>query len=231
VLAGTPGQIEGLFKSAEDGLVSRFLFYNFKSPVEWRDAGPTLGGVNLNQHFDGLSAEVLRLAEFLATNGEANFHLRKEQWDKLNDFGRECIGDVVCFVSEDMSSTAKRFGTILLRLSMILTVLRYYEYGEIAGDFHCSDEDFSIALALMEVLREHAVYTFRKLPKNGEIMDIGLKRFFNALPDDFQRKDAIALAETKFTIPERTADSWLARLKSKKLIENTRSGIYRKTRK
>jgi hypothetical protein len=70
-----------------------------------------------------------------------------------------------------------------------------------------------------EVFFEQAAHTFRKLPENGRLMDLGEKSFFNALPDDFQRKDAIALAATQFNIPERTSDSWLARLKSKKLME------------
>jgi hypothetical protein len=30
-LSGTPGQVENLIKSSEDGLFSRFIFYSFKS--------------------------------------------------------------------------------------------------------------------------------------------------------------------------------------------------------
>jgi hypothetical protein len=174
---------------------------------------------------------VLRLAGYLETNGEANFHLSKEQWQLLNEFGRESIGDVTCFVSEEMSSTAKRFGTILFRLSMILTVLRYFEHGEQSADFYCSDEDFRIALAMMMIFKEHSVFTFRKLPKNCGLMDPGLRQFYEALPASFLRKEAIGLATRQFNIPERTADSWLVRLKSKKLIEKVRNGSYSKTGK
>ena len=83
----------------------------------------------------------------------------------------------------------------------------------------------------MQVLREHSVFTFRNLPKNGGLMDPGLRQFYEALPASFLRKEAIGLATRQFNIPERTADSWLVRLKSKKLIEKVRNGSYSKTGK
>src|SRR5690606_32372956 len=79
-LAGTPGQVEGLIRSAEDGLFSRFLFYTFKSDVVWIDAGPTIGGVNLSRHFEYLSEKVFSFVEFLNSQPEIQFHLTTDQW-------------------------------------------------------------------------------------------------------------------------------------------------------
>jgi hypothetical protein len=227
-LAGTPGQVEGLIKSAEDGLFSRFLFYTFKSEPIWIDAGPTLRGVNLTQHFEGLSSKVLQMIDYLEANGKIEFHLTDPQWKKLNAFGNSAIKNMTAFVSEDLASTAKRFGLILYRISMILTALRYFENGEAETNFVCSDEDFEIALALMEVFKEHSIYMFQELPKSGKALEPALKLLFDALPANFQRKDAVCLSYSSFQIPERTTDLYLAKMVQAGVLHILRPGHYQK---
>lgn len=227
-LAGTPGQVEGLIKSAEDGLFSRFLFYTFKSEPIWIDASPTLGGVNLTQHFEDLSGLVLQMIDFLEANGKIEFHLTDPQWKKLNAFGNSAIKNMTAFVSEDLASTAKRFGLILYRISMVLTALRYFENGEVETNFVCSDEDFEIALALMVVFKEHSVYMFKELPKIGKALDPALKLLFDALPEKFQRKDAVRLSFSTFQIPERTTDLYLSKMVQVGVLQILRPGHYQK---
>ena len=227
-LAGTPGQVEGLIKSAEDGLFSRFLFYTFKSEPIWIDAGPTLGGVNLTQHFEDLSSLVLQMVDYLEANGKIEFHLTEAQWKKLNGFGNSAIKNMTAFVSEDLASTAKRFGLILYRISLVLTALRYFENGEVETNFVCSDEDFEIALALMVVFKEHSVYMFQELPKSGKALDPALKLLFDALPEKFQRKDAVRLSFSSFQIPERTTDLYLSKMVQVGVLQILRPGHYQK---
>ena len=227
-LAGTPGQVEGLIKSAEDGLFSRFLFYTFKSEAVWIDAGPTMGGINLTQHFEDLSGQVLQMIDFLEANGKIKFHLTDPQWTRLNAFGNSAIKNMTAFVSEDLASTAKRFGLIFYRISMVLTALRYFENGEAETNFVCSEEDFEIALALMMVFKEHSVYMFQELPKVGKTLDPGLKLLYDALPEKFQRKDAVHLAFNRFQIPERTADLYLSKLVLAGVLQILRPGHYQK---
>lgn len=227
-LAGTPNQVEGLIKSAEDGLFSRFLFYTFKSETVWMDAGPTMNGVNLTQHFDELSDQVLKFIEFLEIENQIKFHLSAEQWKQLNQFGSESIQSLTTLISEDLASTSKRFGLILYRICMVLTALRYFENGETETNFVCSDEDFDIALALMEVYKEHSVFMFRELPKSGKALAPALKILFEALPEKFQRKQAIQLAQTKLNIPERTTDLYLSKLVLSRLLSHPRPGFYEK---
>jgi hypothetical protein len=227
-LAGTPGQVESLIKSAEDGLFSRFLFYTFKSEPVWIDAGPTMGGVNLTQHFESLSCKVLQMIDYLDANGKIEFHLTDPQWKKLNAFGNSAIKNMTAFVSEDLASTAKRFGLILYRISMVLTALRYFENGEAETNFVCSDEDFQIALALMEVFKEHSIYMFRELPKSGKALDRGAKLLYDALPEKFQTKEAVNLAFSKFDIPVRTAGYYLSKLVTAGTLLSPRPGHYQK---
>ncbi|MFN5183534.1 MAG: DUF3987 domain-containing protein [Bacteroidota bacterium] len=229
-LAGTPGQVEGLIKSAEDGLFSRFIFYTFKSETIWVDAGPTINGVNLSKHFEQLSNQTLKFVQFLEYQKEINFHLTETQWSKLNAFGADCLNNLSTFVSEDLASTSKRLGLILFRVSMVITSLRYFDNAEASSNFVCNDEDFEIALSIVKSYIDHAVFIFKELPKNATVTDQILKSFFDALPNKFQRKEAISIAQ-KLSIAERTADLYLSKLESFKWLKKPRSGQYTKIKK
>lgn len=227
-LAGTPGQVENLIKSAEDGLFSRFIFYSFKSAVAWVNAGETINGFNYTEHFENLSAQVLNFVEFLETYSKINFKLTLEQWERLNEFGRNSISYLTTFVSVDLASTSKRLGLILFRLCMILSALKHFDRAEISNEFVCADDDFETALQLVKTYQEHAAFMFNELPKSANGADKALKNFFDFLPSSFQRKEAIELALNKLEIKERTADGYLAKLLSAKLLDNPRSGFYQK---
>ena len=229
-LAGTPGQVENLIKSAEDGLFSRFIYYTFKSDIEWVDANDTYNGVNLTVHFENLSFDLLNLVEYLEHHQQINFNLTPNQWLQLNNYGKDCLGNLATFVSEDLAGTAKRLGLILYRLAMILTTLRYFDNGVSEYEFTCSDDDFSIALSLVKVYQEHAVFMFGELPKNGNVTDKVLRQFFDALPIRFKRKDAIDVADTKFGIKERTADLYLSKLYTYKWLDKAKNGVYEKVK-
>jgi hypothetical protein len=230
-LAGTPNQVENLIKSAEDGLFSRFIFYTFKTDTIWVPANDTLNGVNLTQKFNDLSENVLCFVEFLCTNEKIEFHLTEQQWDQLNKFGEDSIMHLATFVSEDLSSTAKRLGLILFRLCMIITALRYFDNAESQSKYTCTDEDFDIALQMVKVYQEHAVFMFNELPKKSSVADRVIGQFFDALPETFKRKDAIDLAEKQFDIKERTADLYLAKLTKAKYLEKAKNGVYQKVQK
>ncbi len=227
-LAGTPGQVENLIKSAEDGLFSRFIFYTFKSEIVWVKASDTMNGINLTAHFEQLSDTVLQFVGFLETYEKINFKLSENQWDKLNEFGENCLNSLATFVSEDLSSTSKRLGLILYRVAMVITALRYFDNGEISNEYHCTDEDFDLALSLVKVYQDHSVFMFKELPKQASVTDKLLKQFFDKLPTSFRRKEAITLAEAELGIKERTADLYLSKLVAFKWIEKTRNGIYQK---
>ena len=227
-ISGTPCQVQNLINSAEDGLFSRFIFYTFKSDTVWIDANDTYNGVNLTKHFEQLSDVVCNLVNFLEQSEKIDFELSPEQWQKLNDFGKDSIAELTTFVSEDLASTSKRLGIILFRVAMIITVIRYFDNGESSSRFVCSDEDFELALALVKVYQEHAVFMFRKLPKQVSVSDKVLRAFFKALPDNFQRFEAILLGEKQFNIKHRKIDSYLSVLYNTKWLDKPKTGFFRK---
>lgn len=227
-LAGTPGQVENLIKSAENGLFSRFIFYTFKSEIVWIPASDTLNGINLTARFEELSDRVLNFVEFLQNYETVRFKLAPEQWEKLNAYGEDCLTTLATFVSEDLSSTSKRLGLILYRVAMIITALRYFDNAELSPEYICSDQDFEMAFKLVKVYQEHSVFMFKELPKQATVTDKLLKQFFDKLPTSFRRKEAVTLADAQFGIKERTADLYLSKLVTFKWIDKTRNGIYQK---
>ncbi len=230
VLASTPNQVEGLIKSAEDGLFSRFIYYTFKSKIEWIYANDTLNGINLTAHFDALSYKVLHFVESLEKFETVRFSLTQRQWEILNAFGETHLITSATFVSEELASTSKRLPLILYRVAMIITALRYYDNGELAPEYICTDDDFEIALKLVKTYEEHSVFMFKELPKQATVADKLLKKFFDKLPASFLKNDAITLAERMFRIKERTAYGYLSKLLAFGWIERIRNGIYQKIR-
>ena len=227
-LAGTPGQVLNLIKSAEDGLFSRFLFYSFQSEVVWIDANEKMNGVNLTEHFEYLSIRTLNLVDYLEQLGEVDFKLTEPQWAALNTFGKKWLTNLSTFISKDLAGTVKRLGLILFRVSMLLTTLRNFDDGINSNTFICSKEDFKIALALVETYLQHSVTMFIKLPKSGDVTDQVLKKYFNKLPLKFRRKDAVRIADSNFQIKERTADTYLLKLVNAKYLEKIKSGFHQK---
>ncbi len=228
VLAGTPGQVEGLIKSAEDGLFSRFIFYIFKSETKWVNASATINNVNLSQHYSNISEMVLLFVQFLQTHKTINFHLSQPQWDALNNYGETCLNYLSTFVSEDMASTSKRLGLILFRIAMIITALRYFDNAESTIDFHCTDDDFNLALQMVQVYQDHAVFMFGELPKTATLADKNIGKLYNLLPPSFKRKVAIQIADQQLNIKSRTADTYLKKLMACKWLHQPIYGTFEK---
>ena len=129
-----------------------------------------------------------------------------------------------------MSSTVKRLVLIVFRIAMILTTLRYYDNSEINDEYYATDEDVDVAIELAKVYREHAIFMYKTLPKEGDAVDDAVKRFYNNLPSEFSRKQAIEIAK-KENIKTRTADAYLKKLSKSNFIEKIKNGYYTKPEK
>ena len=114
---------------------------------------------------------------------------------------------------------------------MIFTALRKFEARDMKATRYCSDEDFDSALSLVQVYLQHSILMFSNLPNQREVtpyLDGDNKRkFFEALPQEFQRKDAVSLGEGKFNLSARSVDEILKLALNNKL-EKLKAGLYRK---
>ena len=229
-LSGTPGQVANIISSAEDGLFSRFLFYTFKVEQKWRDVSPYGNTINLNDHFKELSNIVLQLIDFLQSQ-KTIIHLSREQWDTVNYTGQQWLNEVTIFTGEEASSVVKRLMLILYRITMIFTALRKFENGDMTEEVVCTDEDFEMALHIANVYLQHSLLMYHNLPKKEETGVFkgksNKKKFFDALPKNFKREEAIALG-IQFKMKSRSVDDLLKSLLNTMLSQPS-YGHYQKT--
>jgi hypothetical protein len=228
-LSGTPAQVPKLIASAEDGLFSRFIFYAFKADIVWRDPSPRPGGIVYNDHFEALSKYVLEMYDFFE-NSPTNIYLTNEQWNRLNNAFHDKLMTVVIFTSVDAASIVYRLGLILFRICMIFTSLRKFENGDCSKDVTCTDEDFQAALMLSDVYLQHSLLMFNNLEEQKEAKEYKMpnnkKQLLDQLPQEFQRKEAVALG-VSLGLSERSVDDFLNN-SVPMLLEKPKTGHYRK---
>lgn len=228
-LSGTPAQVPKLIASAEDGLFSRFIFYAFKADIVWRDPSPRPGGIVYNDHFEALSKYVLEMYDFFE-NSPTNIYLTSEQWNRLNNAFHDKLMTVVIFTSVDAASIVYRLGLILFRICMIFTSLRQFENGDCSKDVTCTDEDFQAALMLSDVYLQHSLLMFNNLEEQKEAKEYKMpnnkKQLLDQLPQEFQRKEAVALG-VSLGLSERSVDDFLNN-SVPMLLEKPKTGFYRK---
>lgn len=233
-LSGTPKQVYNIISSAEDGLFSRFIFYVFKTDSIWIDPSPYGGRVNLTDHFSRLANTVYEMVLFL-DNGNTTIHLSREQWNKFNPTFSEYLSQISAFVSDDAQSIVKRLGLVLYRLCMIFSAIRKFQTQETATNIECLDEDFETASQLVEIYLKHNILMFENLPKQEDEEQGPFKSgqnkklFFDALPNTFQRKEAVEIAK-KFSISERSVGTFLKSCLGTYLTQ-PKTGFYEKIEK
>ena len=228
-LSGTPKQIFNIISSAEDGLFSRFIFYVFKTDAVWMDVSPKGNPVNLSNYFKTQSIEVLKMVEYYERDS-LNLLLTDEQWNELNKSFSTFLQQVNTFVSDDALSVVKRLGIILYRFCMIFSAIRKFNENNYHPEIYCTDTDFQTALTLVTTYLEHSVIMFNNLPKQGEQGPFKTgekkKQFFDALPLEFKRKEAIELG-ISFKLSGRTVDNLLKDCLGKHLKQPL-FGVYNK---
>jgi hypothetical protein len=162
-LSGTPAQVQRLIPNTEDGLFSRFLFYCFSAEPHWRDVSPQAGRIPLNDHFAKLDSQVLQMMEY-AVGKPVTFELQAHHWQLLNESFEEWLDETVKLVGYNAVSPIKRLGLVAFRLAMLLTIIRRFENGDLESVIICDDPDFEVAMQLVSIYREHAMWIFEHLP-------------------------------------------------------------------
>ncbi|WP_300698166.1 DUF3987 domain-containing protein [Bacteroides sp.] len=236
-LSGTPRQIHTLIKDAENGLLSRFIFYEMNVEPVWKDVFVHSQGEPLDQVFARLGE---RFFDFYHWNVEAGTTCRIEltpaqqqafhaRFTSLHNSCYELFGD-------DILASIRRLGLIAYRLMMILSALRSMDE---AGAFitTCRDDDFQRAMQMIDVLVGHSLYVFRQLnhdrqPADGktEVPDfrsLYQKQFFLRLPAHFSRQEYLSLA-TSIGIKPKAAEKQIDLFIKRELIQRLSPGNYQK---
>lgn len=173
LLSSTSDQLRNLIPSIQNGLFSRFLYYELPTTKEFKNPF-NKDKRKYPKEFETLSNRFLKVYETLLVLPEPIFiELSETQQERFNGEFAAMKQEIMEYVSEDLQGTVNRLGLICFRIIMILTTLRFYdvEFGfKDAKILVCHDKDFETALKLSQIFKEIALQVFYSMPE-GKSLD------------------------------------------------------------
>ena len=238
LISGTFNQLKPLIKSRENGLMSRFASYVVKQTQDfddrvWLDAeeGVVPQEVVL---YEQLAKEIShRYAWMKKAKHACYFYLTDAQRKSITRMFRGMYETLRPAFGNEFDSILKRMPVIMKRIGMILTGFRLDMNEPLPERVVCSDDDFQTMLLMGHKLLLHSAMMYQMLPKSkdatpGEIgQSLIQKQFFQMLPTDFTKQDAIRQAEV-LGVPLKTMEVWLSKSIQMSNIERIAHGLYKK---
>ncbi len=236
VLSGTPEQVKSLIKDAENGLLSRFIFYCMSATDEWLDGFSGYDADRpLETVFDELGAEFTAFYKQLLSYTEIRFGLSFIQQRKFNDFFSEEKRRMIGLNGDLYNASTHRLSWAALRIAMVLTALRMMDSGRISEKAECSDADFDTTLSIIRTVSAHNDYIFNVLNDgNGEDVKVSetyssaaRSTLLSILPDSFTSKD-MQSAALRIGKTVRTVERQIRRAIENGQVKELARGSYRK---
>ena len=239
LLSGTPNQVLPLLRNRENGLMSRFACYVVNSRLDFDDnVWDVEGEGNIPSKailYDRLASELSDRYLWMETAGhECYFYLSDAQLKTIRRMFRSEYDTYTAEFGDLFDASLKRMPVIMKRIGMILTGLRLNMTQPLPERVVCSDEDFQTMLLIGHKLIMHAAMVFQMMPELkatpvGEIGGNMLQRqFFQMLPTDFTKQDAIAQAQV-LGLSLNTLNKWLSKYVQQSKIQHIAHGEYRKS--
>ncbi len=223
LISSTPSQLKSIIPSLENGLFSRFMFFNTTPNNAFLDVF-NKGENNRDEIFDKNAEELQVLFLKLKESEGVKISLTEEQ---QQNFVKKCNVNktlLTNFLNQDLDATANRMGLIMFRIIMVLTTIRYKNEA-LPNELFCNDDDFELTLELADILLNNAVETIKMLPKSGEIiLNDPKSKVFQMLPNEFTTKDAKKLA-AQYGVADRSIDRFL----KSALFEKVGHGVWKKS--
>jgi hypothetical protein len=168
VLSSTFDQLISLMPTAQNGLFSRFLFYELTPNPNFKDVFDSRKS-HYPAYFNGLGEQLAEIYDHLSALAEPlTVQLTTDQQRQFVELFQQWKDEIREYVSEDLDGSVNRLGLIAFRIAVLLTTLRAFETGELADVLTCNDVDFDNALRIVEMLKRHALRVFYRLPKPNE---------------------------------------------------------------
>ena len=241
VLAGTPGQVRSLIQDSENGLLSRFMFFNVKFEKNIRNVfavtdiqkSKTEVFRQLGEQYKELSDKIQREASAYEIGIPPLMHGHfMEHYNRLNNECCEAIGN-------RMQGVVRRNGLIAFRIMMILSIIRhmtdsyYHPMPEgLSLRLECSDEDYHTALIITETLLHHSAYMFRQLEKPASSVLANGRNdrrelLYSMLPGSFTKQEYLSLVRL-LGFSESTCNKWIDRYIAEDLLHHCGHSKYEK---
>ena len=237
ILSGTPQQIFNLIPDTENGLFSRFVFYSMPTQLVWHDIFAASDGSTADDRFKGIGERFYKFQKVLSRTRFVQFTLTKEQQAKFNDFFAATQTEYAGRYGDEIIASVRRFGLILFRFAMVLSVLRLMDDKATASKapsfLACSDTDFNTALTMVKALLCHTVSVFHTIPAKPSLRvrqhgaENTRQKFLDALPPSFDRPGYMQTAAS-IGINVRTAERYINDLCDSGKLFHLSQGSYQK---
>ena len=238
LISGTFNQLKPLIKSRENGLMSRFASYVVKQIQDFDDR------VWLDAEEDAVPQEVVlyeqlakeicqRYAWMKKAKHSCYFYLTDAQRKSITRMFRGMYETLRPAFGNEFDSILKRMPVIMKRIGMILTGFRLDMNEPLPERVVCSDDDFQTMMLVGHKLLLHSAMMYQMLPNSkdatpGEIgQNLIQKQFFQMLPADFSKQDAVKMAEV-LGINIKTMDYWLTKFVNGGDLQRIMNGKYQK---
>lgn len=230
-LSGTPNQFASFLDSPENGLFSRFGLYVFGGAMEWNSPAPHNNLQNPEQHYMGLSQQVMEYALFLRAN-PSKFNLTYPQWDRFNAVFSAQFKRTQETGYRFEEGVVARHGVMVFRVAMILSAIRKAERGQTSEYLMCTDEDFETAMSIVTTCFEHS----RLMLSGYKVTDKHTEDLKRALYDDelldrmapeFVTQDFYRLGNS-YKLTDSTLKRYLKGLIKRNKIVRVKKGTYAK---
>ncbi len=165
ILSSTFDQLLALIPTAENGLFSRFCYFNLPPDPGFKNVFDDSKD-QYQQTFRDLGQRVFMIWERLnQLNDPINYTLTPDQQTVFLRHFQNVKKQIQADLDNDLDGAVNRLGLIFYRISMILSVLRDIEAGSLGPDLVCSDSDFELTRSIVEVLKTHALDVYTRLPQ------------------------------------------------------------------
>ena len=224
LITSTPNQLYHLIPDPENGLFSRFMFYQ-TTPVEhFIDVFSDDENVDLDAIFRQAGEQFLDIHNQINEQNGVKFAFSTEQKQQFQTFFNYAKSTLTQFIDQDLDASVNRMGVIFFRVAMIFSVIRHTESGELAGSIVCSNTDFDNTKKLIEHLLSVLSKVFQDFP-NKEINSLPTSKInlFKALPETFTTNEAVKLGN-EYGVKERTLKNFL----KMPCFEKIKHGEYKK---
>lgn len=257
-LTCTPGQLPALFPSFENGLGSRFLFYNIPDDdVVFHDVF-AMTDTPLEDVYKKMGEDILPLyhAMLMRKDHPIQFVMSQSQQREFLDTYSAILQDQFKMLGKGIRAFVFRMALECFRYAMILTTLRRLSdwqltfntsdldntgiFGEEENALVCDDRDFRAAMIIMGCLINHTARVYAVMAKEDDnpfaLKGIKLTsdelKVYNALPEgDFRTSDFIEVA-AGLNIAERTAQRMLGKFCNVyRIINPVKRGVYNKPKR
>ena len=257
-LTGTPGQVNNLIPSPENGLFSRFLFMKVDIPAKWHNVF-SKAKRTIDEEMEAIGKRVFRIHQHLVASksmksktgqsysNDILFELTDAQGEQFNKYFDSLVEEYKNMLGRDFVASIYRLGLSTFRIAMVLSIARLEETlsespttsisENATTSIICRDEDLDNAITIADTLMQHAAKIFATLmPNKEEDGTLGIKlspkseRLFENLPDKFNRQTVLSIGK-KLGIPQRTAEKYVGEYVNKHgLCKRTGNGEYEKVK-